>query len=167
MMIEDAPDLDKVVGADEQQTFVSSRHPGELAYGVVFARSSVRTIAVAFLPLMVASLVAALRYEPILGFLLWGFPVALVGALLWTAFSLRRQICQIDIVGNMARLGSVHDVALRVERRQFVIVFDARNYGTWMSIAAGDADYIALRDEWPEYNKLHDALINAIYRYGS
>ena len=72
-----------------------------------------------------------------------------------------------EIAEGRFRTGDVHDVALRVERRQFVIVFDARNYGTWMSIAAGDADYIALRDEWPEYNKLHDALINAIYRYGS
>src|SRR5690625_7182682 len=98
MMIEDAPDLDNVVGADEQQTFVSLRHPGELAYGVVFARSSVRTIAVAFFPLMVASLVAALRYEPILGFLLLGFLVALVRVLYWIVFSFPIQYVTTDHV---------------------------------------------------------------------
>src|SRR5690625_1666340 len=101
MMIEDAPDLDDVVGADEQQTFVSSRHPRDPPCALVRARSSVRTIADAFHPLMVASLVAALRYASILGFLLWGFPEALVGALLSTALSLRRHIFQIDIDGNM------------------------------------------------------------------
>lgn len=164
-MTDGAVDPHSFIGGD-RQTFVSERHPGSRSYAVVFGRHSVNAIAVAFLPLMVASLIAALQYEPILGFLLWGFPVALVGALLWTAFSLRRQVCQIDILGNTVRLSSIHDVARGADAARYVVLFDVRDYGSWLSIAAGDADYFALRDEWPNYRKLREALNGAIFRYG-
>lgn len=113
---------------------------------------------------MIVCLVAALRNASLLVYLVWGFPAATVAAFLWTAFSLRRTLAEIRVAVGAVTILSVRDVAVRRRRPHEVLpLFDVRNYGRWLVVAAGDADYIFHDSEWPQFGELKVALDSGAY----
>ncbi len=144
--------------------FTSNDHPGTRSYPLVFSQSVVRPMSTLFLPLMIATLIAALTYQPVLNVLLLGFPAAMVAAFLWTAFKLRREIAEIQVRHQTISLRSTHEVAWHGARIPRILpLFDVRDYGGWLVIAAGDADYLIARDNWPRYDELRARLREAVY----
>lgn len=152
------------IGGVGTAVFTSVHHPGARSYPLVFSQHVVRPISILFLPLMIVTLVAALSFQPVLDYLLLGFPAAIAIAFLWTGFNLRRQIAEVRIVERSVAIRSTHEVAWhRGDEERMLPLFDARDYGNWLVIAAGDADYVIERDEWPQYDELRLQLRDVIY----
>lgn len=149
---------------DAARVFRSVHHPGTKSYPHVFSQRVIQPISVLFLPLMLVTVVIALRFEPILYMLYAAFPAALVAAFLWTAFKLRREIAEIRIYDQSIVMRSTHDIAWNRDRLpKSLPLFDIRDYGGWLVIAAGDSDYMILRGEWSCYEELRASLRRAVY----
>lgn len=150
--------------APEKVVFESVHHPTGRPYALVFSQSVVHPISILFLPLMILTLIAALQHMPVLSYLLWGFPAATAAAFLWTAFKLRREIADLAVEGRMVAIRSIHEAARRGGTVwRMMPLFDVRDYGDWLVVAAGDADYVIAREEWPNFEAVRVTLHQAVY----
>jgi hypothetical protein len=146
----------------KRTAYRSRSHPGQRPWALVFAQESVGPIAVLMLPLMVTTLVAALRAGNLIPFLVWGYPTVIMLALAWTAFDLERRIAEVIIGEGFAVVRSIADCAHRRSFRPLPL-FDVRDYGQWLVLAVGDSDIVLHRDEWPDYDSLRGELRARFY----
>ena len=140
--------------------FYSAAHPAGTPASLVWARALVRPLATVMLPVMIATLVAALEGLSLFPFLLFGFPGAIATATLWTRYRLALTLAEIHLRGGEAAVRTVTEV-LRHRRLVWNPVFDLRKTRTTFIIALGRTHYELDDADWPDVRALLDALQRA------
>jgi hypothetical protein len=143
------------------EVFRSTDHPGGLPWGLLIAREGLRPLSVAMLPLMVVTLVSALTTGELLQLVLWGYPTITVLAMAWTAFNVDRRVTEIWFFDSTIVVRSMADRS-RGRGGRHLRLFDIRDYGSWMAIAAGDVDITIDRSRWPDYERIRGAARRSI-----
>ncbi len=115
-------------------------------------------MAVCLLPVMIATLVAALQGLPVHPYAWWGAGAALAVASGWTTFDLQRSPAEIHVSGPFAAVRSVWACARGEERPGWQSVLDLRDYGRWCFATIGLESYALDATDWPEFADLRDAL---------
>jgi hypothetical protein len=107
-------------------------------------------------PLMIGASASALQGNPVLGYLIWGVPIALVVATLWTHFRLSSTPAELHLRGGQIALRSVQDVLLN-RPLTWLPLYNVRVSPDDVEIAVRWNTLICRRSEWPEYESLQDA----------
>jgi hypothetical protein len=144
-----------------EAVFRSIDHPGRTPWALLIAREGIRPLSVVLLPLMIITLVMALMSGDVLRFVLWGYPIAAMISTAWTLFNVDRRPAEIRIDSGHLVLRTMADVARGKQGRRLPL-FDVRDYGSWMVIAAGDIDLTLDRSTWPEYARIKDRARQAV-----
>ncbi len=145
--------------------FRSVHHPGDAPLALVVARAQARPVAAALVAVMVAATARVLSGADVLGLVAWALPLAYAGAAAWALFELRRLPAEILLRGPLGAVRSVWAVAREretgVEEDALVPVIAPRKTDGALLVGFGDAA-VALRPfEWPEFDRLRDALDSA------
>jgi hypothetical protein len=146
----------------DTRTYRSRRHPRDRPWALVFAQDTLRPLAILMLPLMIATLVAALKAGNLLPFVVWGYPSVILLSVVWTTFNLERLVAEITLLDDFVVVRSVADCA-RQRATPPRPLYDARDYGQWLVLAAGDRDVVVHRDDWPEFQELRTDLRARFY----
>ena len=93
------------------QTYSSIHHPGDMSLALVVARAQAQPVALALIAVMVATLPAVLRGQPVLGTVVWVAPLAYGIAAAWSLYELRRKPAELIVRGGFGTVRSVWDVA--------------------------------------------------------
>lgn len=140
------------------RVFRSRHHPGEAPWGLVYARAVVQPVGVCMLPVMVASLVAALEGLPLQPYVWWGFFGAIGLAVAWTRYRLDRTLAEIRVDDGVAAVLTVRACTQRDAAPAWEPVHDVRDYGRWTFVTIGLQSYEVEAADWPAYADLRDAL---------
>ena len=140
--------------------FYSTAHPAGTPASLVWARALVRPLAAALVPVMLVTLAAALEGASLLPFLLGGFPVATVAAMLWTRYHLAQTVAEIHVREREAAVRTVAEV-LGHGRLAWRPVLDLRKTKTTFVVALGRTQHEFDDADWPDVRHLLDALQRA------
>ena len=146
--------------SSDVRLFHSTAHPAGASASLVWARALVLPLATAMLPVMIATLVAALEGLSLLPFLVFGFPGAIAAATLWTRYRLSLTLAEIHVRGGEAAVRTVTEV-LRDRRLTWRSVFDLRKTKTTFIVAVGRTHYELDDADWPDVRALLNALQKA------
>ena len=146
--------------AGPPRRFKSHAHPGAASWHLTYTRALVRPVAVCLLPVMVATLTAALQGFVVQPYVWGGAGAALGLASLWTTFRLQRTVAEIHVAGGEAAVRSVWD-CVRTVPPAWEPVFDLRDYRSWCFATVGLSSYELEAADWPDYDALRDALKEA------
>ncbi|PSQ69273.1 MAG: hypothetical protein BRD31_05930 [Bacteroidetes bacterium QH_2_64_26] len=137
-------------------TFKSAYHPGDTAWGVVYTRFLAPPLGACTVPLMIGATISALLDQPVWGYLVWGLPIALSLATVWTHFSMSRTIAEARFRSGQAALRSVHDVLLG-RPYEWKPIFSVRATPMRVEISIGRTTYLLYPQQWPDYDALKKA----------
>lgn len=137
-------------------TFKSTHHPGDAPWGLVYTRFLARPLSVCTIPLMIGATTSALLDQSVWGYLVWGLPIALGLATVWTHFSMSRTVAEVGFRSGQAALRSVHDV-LRGRPYEWKPIFSVRATTMRVEISIGRTTYLLYPKQWPDYDALKDA----------
>lgn len=139
--------------------FTSTYHPGSASRSLVFGRWFVRPLAMTLLPLMIATLIAALQGYPILGFLYYGFPSAMLLAWLWTWHVVRTTLATIYVRQDAVATQTVWQAAAHLAP-DWEQLFDVRRAKHDVTLTIGLRSYDLNLREWSNAETLMQALID-------
>jgi hypothetical protein len=148
------------------KTFHSIHHPGDMSLALVMARAQAQPVALALIAVMVATLPAVLRGEPVLGTVVWVAPLAYGIAAAWSLYELRRRPAELIVRGGFGTVRSVWDVArsresFDAERIRLHPLFEPGKKDGLMHLGIGDTVFTLRPTEWPRYTDLLAALRQA------
>lgn len=106
-------------------------------------------------PLMIGATAAALQGHPVLGYLIWGFPSAIIIASLWTHFRLSSTPAELHLRSGKVATRSIQDVLLD-RPVQWHPLHNVRVSTEYTEVSVGWATQVCRRAEWPEYDKLRE-----------
>lgn len=155
---------------ERPRVFKSRAHPEGSSAPLVFGAAVVRPLALGMLPLMVVTLVAVLEGDPVVPYLVWGFPAVLLLATLWTGFRLRRTVAEVHVAAESAALRTVWECLQEKTPPQeppqdWKPVVDLRKGRSSFSLALGDTVYELDDADWPELPALLRALQRARHTF--
>jgi len=136
--------------------FKSRRHPEGRSAGLVYTRALVGPIGACTTPLMIGATAAALQGHPVWGYLVWGFPTAIVVATVWTQFTLSNTLAEIHLRPGQVALKSIYDV-LRNRSQTWSPLYNVQASQTYIEISVGWTTHIFRRKDWPRYERLREA----------
>lgn len=143
------------------QVFQSRDHPGGRTARRVYTEAFLRPLAGFFLPLMIATVVAALQMRDLRPFLFVGFPLAFLLAALWTRFMLGRRKAEIFIQEGFLAYRSVQECLAGKLSVPWYPVLEVRIGEEALSVTTTDSTHILKRARWPEAERLEEALVTA------
>lgn len=111
---------------------------------------------------MIGATAAALQGQPIWGYLVWGFPTALVIASLWTHFRLSSTAAELHLRSSQIAIQSVQDVLLD-RSPTWHPLHNVRVGPEYTEVSVGWSTQICRRQDWPEYERLRNAAQEAFY----
>lgn len=141
----------------ESHRFVSTAHPGDLSWQVVYGRALVRPLAACMLPVMILTLVAVLEEATIIPGALWAAGGALFIASSWTTFRIQTEVAEIRVGLDFVAIRTVWETLNSIEP-PLQQILDVRDYGKWMHVTIGLTTYELDRRRWPRYKELGMAL---------
>lgn len=144
----------------DEDVFRSVHHPGNDPLPFVYAQALVRPIGFCMLPVMIITTVEMLRTNPVLPYLIWGAPAALIIASVWTRFQLGYTIAEVRVRSGRAALRSVHDY-LRGIPPEWKFIHNVRKDSFGVVVSVGWTTHTLRNDSWPEHRALHDSLQQA------
>lgn len=136
--------------------FKSQYHPENLSKGLVYTKSLIKPIGACVAPLMIGATAAALKGQPVWGYLVWGFPSALLLATLWTHFRLSTTPAELYLRAGKVAVRSVQDVMLD-RAPSWNPLYNVRVSSGQTEISVGWNTRICRRSEWPQYQQLREA----------
>lgn len=134
-------------------SFESRHHPGSRPRASVYAERLIGPLGACTLPIMIGATVAALEGQSVWPFLVWGFPLALGLASIWTQFALSRTVAAVHLRDGKCAVESVRDV-LRRQPRDWEPLYDVRETGGSVELLLGWTTYECRRPDWPEFSEL-------------
>lgn len=108
------------------------------------------------LPVMIGATVAALEGQSTWPFLVWGFPLALTVASVWTQFALSRTIAAVHLREGECAVESVREV-LQDGPREWENLYDVQESGGSVELFLEWTTYVCRRPDWPEFAALRRA----------
>ena len=111
---------------------------------------------------MVGATASALQGNPVLGYLIWGVPVALLVATLWTHFRLSTTPAELHLRSGQVALRSIQDVLLN-RSLNWLPLYNVRVSPDYTEISVRWNTRIFRRTEWPAYDRLRDAAKQAFH----
>lgn len=163
-----APALHTAVGThivsfsgSQRSVFRSRWHPGPTSFEWAFTQALASPMAACSLPIMIAALLAALQGYPILPFLTIGFPLAIVTALLWTAFRLALLPAELHVRRYTVAYRTVWDTLRHDTPRRWQRVLDLRLMQGRLTVALDDETLELRRSDWPSFDALLGRLQHA------
>lgn len=148
-----------------QTVFKSVHHPQGRSRGLVYTEALVKPIGACMSPLMIGATASALQGNPVLGYLVWGVPLALVVATFWTHFLLSSTPAELHLQSGQVALQSVHDVLLD-RPPDWHPLYNVRVTPEYTEISVRWNTRICRRKEWPEYEQLRDTAKEAFHPQG-
>lgn len=145
-----------------QTVFKSRNHPKGQSRGLVYTRALARPIGACTAPIMIGATAAALQGEPILKYLIWGFPTALIVATLWTHFRLSSTPAELHLRSGQVAIQSIQDVLLD-RAPTWRPLHNVRTGRKYTEVSVGWSTRICRRADWPRYEQLRDAAQEAFY----
>ena len=139
--------------------FQSDAHPGARSAAFVFGRAVVKPLSVTLIPVMIIATSYALTGRDPLSFAVTTAPVAILLALAWTQFRLRRQIVEIRVYDGFAACISTYQVLLG-QSVEWKPVYGVRVTPEQIHVAIDRQSQTLQRSSWPE----HETLIKALQR---
>ena len=112
---------------------------------------------------MIGATASALQGHAVLGYLVWGFPIALVIATLWTHFRLSSTPAEVHFRPGQVALRSIQDVLARrpVEWRP---LHNVRQGPEYVEISIGWNTQVLMAPDWPNYLELRSTSKAALDR---
>jgi hypothetical protein len=144
-----------------RSTFYSVDHPNGMPAGMVYAQWIVTPLGACTLPIMIGATASALEGNPIWGYLVWGFPAALVAATLWSHFALVTTPAELHLRSGQCAIRSVADV-LRDRPLRWSNLYDVSVSTDRIEISLGWTTRLCRREDWPEFAELRDASNQAV-----
>jgi len=139
--------------------FKSEAHPGTRSAAFVFGRAVVKPLSMTLIPVMTIATSYALTGRDPLAFAASTAPVAILLALAWTQFRLRRQIVEIRVHDGFAACISTYQVLLG-QSVEWKPVYGVRITPEQIHVAIDRQSQTLQRSAWPE----HETLIQALQR---
>lgn len=136
-------------------TFKSTHHPEDAPWGLVYTRFLARPLGVCTIPLMIGATTSALLEQSVWGYLVWGLPIAIGLATVWTHFSMSRTIAEVRFRSGQAALRSVYDV-LQDRPYEWKPIFSVRATTMRIEISVGRTTHMLHPNQWPNYDTLKD-----------
>ncbi|MFB6248601.1 MAG: hypothetical protein ABEL97_08535, partial [Salinibacter sp.] len=137
-------------------SFQSRHHPGPRPRASVYAERLIGPLGTCTLPVMIGATVTALEGQSTWPFLVWGFPLALATASIWTQFALSRTVAAVHLREGECAVESVHEV-LQDGPRQWESLYDVRETGGSIELFLEWTTYVCRRPDWPEFADLRRA----------
>lgn len=142
-------------------TLQSVHHPGGLSRPALAFQAQARPVALALLFVMTVGLAAALLGQSILWPFVGGSAAAYAGAAAYGQSTLHRTVAEVEVRGPFAAVRSVWEAAGSRDASPRLPVVSARlAYGA-LDVGLGDTVYTFLREDWPDFDALVDALRGA------
>ena len=142
--------------------FKSSNHPEGRPRGLVYTQALVQPIGACTAPLMIGATAAALQGQPAWGYLVWGFPAALLVATLWTHFRLSSTPAELHFRPGQVSIRSVQDV-LTKRPLEWHPLHNVRAAPEYTEISVGWNTQICRRRDWQQYEKLKETAQRALH----
>lgn len=137
-------------------TFRSVHHPADRPKGLVYVRQMAGPIGACTLPVMIGASATALQGQPIWGYLVWGLPVALAIASVWTQFVLSMTTAEVHLRPGQCATRSVHDV-LYDRPLQWDPLYNVKGAPGEIELSVGWTTRIYRRHEWPRFSEFRSA----------
>jgi hypothetical protein len=144
-------------------TYRAVRHPQGAGRPFLLARSVIRPLGLFTLPVMVAALVAVLQQRPVLPYVYYAFPAAVVMAVIWTHFEVRFRIVEVHIRAGFVALRSQWEAADPPAAVDWEPLFEVRRAQTYLTVAAGSQAVEFHLDDWPEGDAMAGDLRAALH----
>ncbi len=141
--------------------FKSIHHPGDTPAALVYGQALVAPLGFFTLPVMIAATAAALQHRPLLPFLAWGLPAALLAATVWTRFRLGATAAEVRVRNHQASVRSVHDCLGAAPDDHWQWIHEIRSGSDALIVTMGFETHRFHYDAWPEHRALLDALRSA------
>jgi hypothetical protein len=109
---------------------------------------------------MIVATVAALEGKIIWPYLVWGLPVALGLATVWTQFILSTTVAEVHLRSGQCALRSVHDV-LFDRSLEWHPLYHVRAAPGEVELSFGWTATVCRRSHWPEFARLREAAQHA------
>jgi hypothetical protein len=106
-------------------------------------------------PIMIGATAAALQGHPVWGYLVWGFPLALAVATLWTHFRLSTLPAEIRIRPGQVTVRSIQDVLLERSLHWHPLYNVEAGPGE-LKISVGWNTEICRREDWFDFSQLRE-----------
>lgn len=137
-------------------TFRSIHHPADRPTGLVYVRELAGPIGACTMPVMIGATATALQGQQIWGYLVWGFPIALGVASVWTQFMLMRTTAELHFRSGQCAIRSVHDV-LYNRPLQWHPLYNVKGAPGEIQLSIGWTTRIYRRRDWPPFSELRSA----------
>jgi len=137
--------------------FKSDAHPGARSAAFVFGGAAVKPLSVTLIPVMIVATSYALTGRDPLAFAVTTAPVAILLALAWTQFKLRRQIVEIRVYDGFAACISTYQVLLG-QSVEWKKVYGVRITPEQIHVAIDRQSQTLQRSAWSEHETLVKAL---------
>lgn len=145
-----------------KKVFKSVHHPRGRSSGRVYTEALVKPIGACLSPIMIGATAAALQGNPVLEYLLWGAPAALVIATLWTHFLLASTPAELHLQSGRVALRSIQDVVLG-RPPDWNPLYNVRVSPESVEISVRWNTQMFRPRDWPEYEQLRDAANEAYH----
>ena len=119
-----------------------------------------RPLGACMIPVMLGALTAMLMRTDPIGWLYWGFPIALLVAAAWTVFQLLRRTVEVQVRGEAVRVLSAWEVAGRTETA-WVSVLDVDRRSGELIVTLGHDTRRLEAEDWPDLGRVERALESA------
>lgn len=137
--------------------FKSDAHPEALSAAYVFGRAVVKPLSMTLIPVMTIATAYALSGRDPLSFAATAAPIAVLLALAWTQFRLRRQIVEVRVYDGFAAFYSVYQILLG-QTVEWKPVYGVRITPDQIHVAIDRQSQTLQRSEWTDHETMIEAL---------
>lgn len=104
---------------------------------------------------MIGATASALQGQPVWGYVIWGFPSALVVAILWTQFTLSTTAAELHLRPGQVALRTVYDV-LRQKSTPWKPLYKVQVSHAQIELSVGWNTHVLRPRDWPKYEELKE-----------
>lgn len=127
----------------------------------MYAQRLIGPIGACTTPVMIGATAAALRGHPVLDYLIWGLPAALLTAWIWAQFALSTTPAAVHFRPGQCAIQSIRDV-ISNNPLEWHPLYNVRETRWHVELALGWDTQICTRKEWPEYQRLRETAHRAV-----